>query len=205
MRQDRRFNAGEAVTSRHVARLLSGAFDWLLTVDPHLHRYAALGEIYTIPARTVHAAPLLSAWIRQHVADPVIVGPDAESEQWVAAVAADADAPYAVLEKVRRGDRDVAITLGNVTPWKNRTPVLVDDIISSGRTMIEAARLLRADGWKPPICLAVHGIFADRSDELLAAAGARVVTANTIPHATSRIDVSGLLARELQELVGEPP
>src|SRR6185503_12811188 len=82
MRQDRRFNPGEAVTSRYVAKLISGAFDWLVTVDPHLHRYGALGEIYTIPTRAIHAAPLMSDWIRRNVPDPLIVGPDSESEQW---------------------------------------------------------------------------------------------------------------------------
>jgi ribose-phosphate pyrophosphokinase len=51
MRQDRRFKPGEAVTSREVARLLSDAFDWLVTVDPHLHRYGSLVEIYRIPTR----------------------------------------------------------------------------------------------------------------------------------------------------------
>ncbi|WP_164119514.1 ribose-phosphate pyrophosphokinase-like domain-containing protein, partial [Stenotrophomonas maltophilia] len=49
MRQDRRFNPGEAVTSRQMAHLVSGAFDWMVTVDPHLHRYSDLSEIYSIP------------------------------------------------------------------------------------------------------------------------------------------------------------
>jgi ribose-phosphate pyrophosphokinase len=200
MRQDRRFNPGEAVTSRHVAKLISGAFDWLVTVDPHLHRYGALGEIYTIPTRAIHAAPLMSDWIRQNVPDPLIVGPDSESEQWVAAVAGDAAAPFSVLEKVRHGDRDVTITLKDMRMWRDRTPVLVDDIIASGRTMIEAVRLLNHDGWKPSICLAVHGLFADRSDQLLAAEGARVVTSNTVSHPTNRLDVSKLLTPVLREL-----
>jgi ribose-phosphate pyrophosphokinase len=58
MRQDRRFHEGEAVTSRTFARLLSSAFDWLVTVDPHLHRTGSLSEIYSIPAKAVpcHAA-----------------------------------------------------------------------------------------------------------------------------------------------------
>ena len=94
MRQDRRFKPGEAVTSRQIAQLLSNAFDWLVTVDPHLHRYGSLGEIYRIPTRVVHAAPLISEWIRAHVANPLIIGPDSESEQWVSAVAKDAGAPY---------------------------------------------------------------------------------------------------------------
>ena len=50
MRQDVRFRAGEGVTSSYFASLLSGAMDWLVTVDPHLHRRSNLGEIYRIPA-----------------------------------------------------------------------------------------------------------------------------------------------------------
>jgi ribose-phosphate pyrophosphokinase len=64
MRQDQRFKPGEAVTSRQVAHLLSDAFDWLVTVDPHLHRYSSLAEIYRVPARVIHAAPLVSQWTR---------------------------------------------------------------------------------------------------------------------------------------------
>ena len=194
MRQDRRFNPGEAVTSRQVARLLSDAFDWLVTVDPHLHRYGSLADIYSIPTRVVHAAPLISDWIKANVTDPLIIGPDSESEQWVAAVASDAHAPYSVLEKVRRGDRDVEIRLKDLEQWKGRTPVLVDDIISTGRTMIEAVRLLTSQGWPAPVCVAVHGLFADDADVLLARAGARVVTSNSVPHETNAIDIGKALA-----------
>ena len=109
MRQDRRFKPGEAVTSREVARLLSDAVDWMVTIDPHLHRYGSLAEIYRIPTRAVHAAPLISQWIKTNASNPLIIGPDSESQQWVSAVAKAAGAPYAVLRKVRRGDRDVDI------------------------------------------------------------------------------------------------
>lgn len=204
MRQDRRFKPGEAVTSREVARLLSSAFDWLVTVDPHLHRYGSLAEIYRIPTRVVHAAPLISRWIRMHVPNPLIIGPDSESEQWVSAVASDAGAPYTVFEKVRRGDREVEISVKTPHQFDGRTPVLVDDIISSGRTMIEAVHLIRARGASVPVCVAVHGLFADNSDALLAQAGARVVTSNSICHATNGIDVAELLASAARELASLP-
>lgn len=197
MRQDCRFHAGEAVTSRHVAELLSAAFDALLTVDPHLHRYKSLSDIYTLNATAVQAAPLLSAWIAQHTSSAVLIGPDSESEQWVAAVAAAAQTPFTVLEKVRHGDRDVTITVKDAAVLDGRQPVFVDDIISSGRTMLAAIAQVGQRAQAAPICLAVHGLFADRSDELLAQAGARVVTTNTVPHATNMIDVSELLARGL--------
>ena len=204
MRQDRRFNPGEAVTSRQVAQLLSNAFDWLVTVDPHLHRYVSLAEIYRIPTRVVHAAPLISQWIKAHVPNPLIIGPDSESEQWVSAVAKDANAPYTVLEKTRRGDREVEISVRNLHDLDGRTPVIVDDIISSGRTMIEAVRLLIARGATTPVCIAVHGLFADNSDILLAQAGGRVVTSNSIPHDTNGIDTGEVIAASIRELAQVP-
>jgi ribose-phosphate pyrophosphokinase len=205
MRQDRRFTTGEAVTSRQVAHLISEVFDWMVTVDPHLHRFGALGEIYSIPTGVVHAASLISQWIRMNIANPLIIGPDSESEQWVAAVAKDAGAPYCVLEKARHGDRDVRITLKDMNKWKGCTPVLVDDIISSGRTMIEAVRLLTSQGWTSPVCIAVHGLFADNSDVLLVEAGARVVTTNSVRHATNEIDIGRLLAGAIGEVVVVSP
>jgi len=204
MRQDRRFKPGEAVTSRAFARLLSDAFDWLVTTDPHLHRYDSLQDIYAIPTRAVQAAPLISQWIRTRVARPLIIGPDSESEQWVSAVAKDAGAPYAVLDKVRRGDREIEISARNLGALAGRTPVLVDDIISSGRTMIEAVRLIVARGAIAPVCVAIHGVFADDSNTLLAQAGARVVTSNSIPHATNEIDVGEILAGAVRELATAP-
>lgn len=93
MRQDRRFHPGEAITSRSFARLVSSSFDRLVTVDPHLHRYPALSALYTVPADTLHAAPLLADWIAAEVESPLVIGPDEESEQWVAAIAQRIGAP----------------------------------------------------------------------------------------------------------------
>ena len=200
MRQDTRFHPGEAVTSRHVARLLSDALDWVVTVDPHLHRYASLAEIYRIPARAAHAAPLIAQWARNHVADAIIIGPDSESKQWVSEVAKEAGVPFTVLEKRRRGDRDVEISLKNLEIVRDRTPVLVDDIISSGRTMVEAIRALRAHTVREPVCIAVHGLFAEQADKLLTQAGARVVTCNTVLHETNAIDVTPILGSAIRSL-----
>jgi ribose-phosphate pyrophosphokinase len=105
-----------------------------------------------------------------------------------------------VLEKVRHGDRDVEISIKGLHDLGGRTPVFVDDIISSGRTMLEAVRLLRERGAANPVCVAVHGLFADRSDALLAQTGARVVTSNSIPHATNDIDVVDIIAAAIGEL-----
>ena len=200
MRQDRRFQPGEAVTSASFARLLSVQFDWLVTVDPHLHRRRSLGEIYSIPAEVVHAAPLLADWIRAHVAAPLVVGPDAESEQWVRAVAVAVPCPHLVLEKTRHGDNDVAVSaIPSGALRGDRVPVLIDDIISSAHTMIETARQWREAGSAAPICIGVHGVFAAGAYEALQEAGvAGIVTTNSIPHASNGIDLADVLAESIE-------
>lgn len=201
MRQDRRFAEGEGVTSSYFASILSSAFDWLVTVDPHLHRRASLGEIYSIPTEVVHAAPHVAAWIRAHVRQPLLIGPDGESAQWVAAVAEAAGAPSIVLEKVRRGDRDVSVTVPDVERWRDHTPVLVDDIVSTAKTMIETVRHLAHAGLTPPVCIGVHAVFAPGAyQELRAAGAATVVTCNTIMHASNAIDLSAALARATSDV-----
>lgn len=201
MRQDKRFHEGEGITSAYFARALSAAVDRLVTVDPHLHRRKSLAEIYSVPAQAMHAAPLLASWIAGAVERPLLIGPDAESSQWVQAVAADAGAPSVVLQKVRRGDRDVDVSVPEVERWRDHTPVLVDDIVSTGRTLIETIGHLKRAGLKPPVCVAVHGVFAGDAYNALKAAGAgRIVTTNTIRHESNAIDIAALLAEGVRAL-----
>lgn len=146
MRQDRRFHEGEAITSEYFGLLISQFAETLVTVDPHLHRRSSLSEIYGIPSEVVHAANHISDWIKNNVENPILVGPDSESEQWVSVVAKNAGAPFMVLEKIRHGDKDVEVSVPDVENYKNHIPVLVDDIISSARTMIETVQHLKKAG-----------------------------------------------------------
>ncbi len=204
MRQDRRFKDGEALTSTSFAALLSRPLDWLVTVDPHLHRVADLSELYRMPAAAAHAAPLLSAWIAREVPDPVVIGPAEERAPWASEVARAAGAPHTVRRKVRRGDRDAEVTPPDPALLQGRTPVLVDDIVSTARTMIETVGHLRAAGAAAPVCVAVHGVFAEGAhDALLAAGAARVVTTNSIPHVSNAIDVTALLAAAAADLLSQ--
>lgn len=199
MRQDKRFHEGEAVTSNIFAAFLSQHFDSLITVDPHLHRHKAMREIYTIPAEVIHAADAIADWIKIHVEKPVLIGPDEESDQWVSDVAQRADAAYTVLTKTRHGDKDVEVSVPDVDQYKDHTPVLVDDIISTARTMIAAAGHLKAAGMKPPVCIGIHAVFSGDGYESLQAAGAgKIITCNTILHPSNKIDLSYLIAKTLR-------
>ena len=202
MRQDRRFRSGEAVTSVYFARLISECFDALVTVDPHLHRRSALDEIYSIPSIVLHAAPLISNWIRENVENPLLVGPDNESAQWVGAVAEGAGAPHVVLEKTRRVDRDVEVSLPDIEKWRGKTPVLVDDIVSTARTMIETVRHLHENGLRAPVCIGIHAIFAGSAfKDLLAVKVTGIHTCDTIPHPSNTITVLPLLIGAIGQLL----
>jgi ribose-phosphate pyrophosphokinase len=118
------------------------------------------------------------------------------------AVARRIDAPHTVLRKTRHGDRDVEVSVPDLERWHAHTPVLVDDIVSTGRTMIAALHHLAEKGTLPPTCIAVHGIFAGTAyRELLDAGASRVATCNTILHDSNAIDVTGALADAIAERV----
>jgi len=197
MRQDTRFSAGEAITSDYFAKLLSQSLDWLITVDPHLHRHKELQEIYSIPTKVVHATANIVDWLKQNVKNPLLIGPDEESQQWVAAIAQAVDAPYIVLKKVRHSDTDVEISTPDLHAYKKHCPVLIDDIISTARTMVAAVKHLHDANMQAPICIGVHAIFAGDSYKELQRAGAQqIVTCNTIVHPSNGIDLSKIIAQE---------
>ena len=202
MRQDAVFAPGQGVTARHFARLLSGCLDWMVTVDPHLHRILSLSEVYSIPTVVVPAAPVIAQWLAAQVAQPVLIGPDEESEQWVARVAAGVGCPYTVLRKVRSGDRDVAVSLPPAEVLAGRTPVLIDDIISTARTMCAAVSHLKAAGGPAPLCVGVHALFAEDALDALKGAGAgHIVSCDTVQHESNQISMAPALAEAVKRML----
>lgn len=199
MRQDKAFRPGEAITSATFARLLSEAFDWLITLDPHLHRYPDLGSVYSIPAFVASAAEPIADWVRSEIERPLLIGPDEESAQWVERIAGLAGARSTVFRKTRKGDFDVSITAGELAIGE-ATPVIIDDIASSARTMIEAVKRLRRPGERAPVCIAVHPIFAgDAYEQLVAAGPAAVLSTNAVAHPSNAIDIGPALGARLEE------
>jgi ribose-phosphate pyrophosphokinase len=197
MRQDKAFHPGEAVSQSIVGRLLAERFDRVVTVDPHLHRVATLEE--AVPARravALSAARLIGAYFAARTPRPLLLGPDSESEQWVQA-AAGGQLDFAACTKRRSGDRDVRIELPSVD-LRGRPVVLVDDVASTGGTLVECARCALAAGAEHVDAAVTHALLDGESGDRLAAAGIReFVSTDTVPHASNRIGVAGLLAGAL--------
>lgn len=207
MRQDKAFHAGEAVSQKAFCRLLAGAFDKTLTIDPHLHRAKSLDDVFGPGrARAASAATLLADMIMARPADAplVIVGPDEESAQWTSAVASHMKAGWFVMKKERRGDREVEVTFDPKADVTAKSVCLVDDIASSGVTLGEAARTLRARGAARVEAFVVHALMGDDQVEALLRSGIdRIESTDAVRHKTNSGEVAPLLARELKAMLGE--
>jgi ribose-phosphate pyrophosphokinase len=201
MRQDAAFRDGEAVSQRIVGRFLARYFDHLVTVDPHLHRTAALADaLPTKQAVALTAAPLVGPLVRARLRAPLVIGPDLESSQWVEAVAQAADCPFGVGEKQRHGDHDVSVALPELH-LEGREVVLVDDVASTGRTLAAAARACLVRRAASVSAVVTHALFfGDALDTVRQAGIAAVWSTDSVPHPTNAVALADLLAEAVRGL-----
>ena len=200
MRQDKAFHPGEAVSQKVIGGLLASHFDALLTVDPHLHRVATLAEaIPGISAISLSAAPLLTALIDAGD-NPIIIGPDSESRQWTEAIARPLGLETLVATKQRLSDRQVSLTIPDVEHARGRRAIIVDDMISSGRTLVEASKLLRQAGATSIEAIATHCLAHPDDLAFMAAHGiARIASSDSIDGPTSKAALAPLIAHAMRD------
>lgn len=199
LRQDMRFHRGEAVSQGIAAGLIEKYFDSVFIIDPHLHRKNSLKEIFRIKSVKLSANRLIADFIKSNIKNPVAIGPDEESYKWARNVAGILGIGSRIMEKKRYSSYHVQVKLNKPVDLRNKSAVIVDDIISTGHTIMEAAKILKKLGAKNVYCICVHGIFVNDALSKLRKAGIKVVSTNTIPNKAARIDVSGLIALALKE------
>jgi ribose-phosphate pyrophosphokinase len=206
MRQDAAFHEGEAISQRVVGRLLAETVDRVITVDAHLHRTKTIEEVFPgIEAVDLSAMPAIADFLRAAGIGPatVVVGPDAESEPWVRDLAGRLALAHAVARKTRRGDRSVEIAFADPTLFKGRPALLVDDIVSSGGTLIACAKALTAAGATTIDAVITHALFAPELVGSLFEAGIRSIkSTDSVPHPTNAIALDGILADALRKEMG---
>ena len=198
MRQDKRFHKGEAVSQTIIAGLIDKYFDAVYLMDPHLHRENKLDNVFKIISKKLTANSLIADYIKKHIKNPVIIGPDEESYKWARNVAEMLGAESRILKKKRYSSYHVEVKLNKKIGLKGKNAVIVDDIVSTGHTILETAKILRKLGAKKIYCICVHGLFANDALNKLRKAGINVVSTNTIPSKVSKIDVSGVIADYLK-------
>jgi ribose-phosphate pyrophosphokinase len=198
MRQDAAFHPGEAVSQKIVGNFLASLFDTVITVDPHLHRTGEL-QLAVPSARSlaVATAPLLAPFFSRRVDHPILIGPDEEAEQWVRPAAGE-HYQWTVCRKTRTGDREVEIALPGVDV-RGRDVVLIDDIASTGRTLVQTAYGLWEAGAANIDVFVTHPVFiGDAVDALRATGVGSIWSSDTVPHPTNAISVVPLLATALR-------
>ena len=202
-RQDSRFNPGEAVSFRTVTKLIEDVgTSELFSVDMHQHRVERASDLFRIPVHNLTAAPLLAEYVKLHALPdkPVVVGPDEESEQWASAAAKVIGADHDVLKKKRLGDEKVEITT-RALAVHGRDVLLIDDIISTGGTIVEATKALKGQGARRIIVACTHPILAHDALARIYGSGAEIVVGtDTVPSPISYVSVAPLIAEAISKL-----
>ncbi len=201
MRQDMAFHVGEAVSQKVVGQVLAAAFDRFIAVDPHLHRTHNLGDVFGgKPALALTGAHVMATHIGQSfVPGALIVGPDQESAPLVRNVAARLGVEWFVATKQRLGDRLVQIALPAGVSVHGRAVVIVDDVISSGRTVVDLVEKLTAGGAGTIGVCATHALFDDGAAAAMKTAGVMsIASCDGVPHASNRISLVQVIADGLR-------
>lgn len=198
MRQDIANQPGEAVSQRIIGKLLAGLFDDVITVDPHLHRISSLNQAIPIKnAISLTAADEIGRFLKQKLKRALLLGPDSESEQWVAAIAHKIGFDYVIADKKRHGDKQVEISLPS-KDYSKVPIVIIDDMASTGRTLAGAARLLQAAGSKNVYAVVTHALFCGDAEAHIRQAGIQSLwSTDSINHPTSCIELDTLLAKAI--------
>lgn len=202
LRQDKEFRTGECVSIKSVADYIDSCIDEIFIIDPHLHRKNTLNDIFKIKSYKLSANRLIANYIITNLKNPILIGPDFESYKWAKESANFIGSESIILEKRRCSPRKVKISHDeNLEIIKNRTVVIVDDIISTGNTLLETIKLLKKYAPKSITCIGVHGIFTENALKKIQKTRVKVVSCNSIPTKVSKIDLSVMITDELKKKI----
>jgi ribose-phosphate pyrophosphokinase len=203
MRQDAAFYVGEAISQQVVGAFLATLFDDIVTVDPHLHRTTDLAvALPGCNSVSLAAAGTLADFLIDNP-DPnrVLVGPDAESRQWVESLAQRAGHPFAIASKERFGDHEVKVAVPEFD-LRGRNVLLVDDVVSTGRTLADAAQGVLQMGAARVDAMVTHPLLAGHSEQVLERAGIKsIFSTDSITHMSNTVRLAPLIADGVRSLL----
>jgi ribose-phosphate pyrophosphokinase len=207
-RQDGRFNPGEAFSLKTVVNLIQGVgTDEVFTIDLHLHRIESISKVFKIPSTNLTVVPDLARYVKQNLKlrNPAVVGPDEEAEQWAKVAAKELSADYDVLEKHRvSASEDKEFGEVDIKPreltMKGRDVLIVDDIISTGGTIVKAMDILKKNGANKIYVATCHAVLVEGALMKIYEAGAElVIGTDTIPSPISYVSAAPAVARAVKK------
>jgi len=191
-RQDKAFKPGELDSARTIAKLLKASnVSYVITCDLHFQRKEGKFDLFGIPAYNVAASDLLVAKAREEYGEVTVITPDLGSAEQAKAVGGK------TLSKKRITSFEVDIS-GEMEA-KGKKVVILDDMVTTGGTMIKALDLAKQKGASRAIAAFTHAAFAGEAKERLKAAADSIIATDTIPSEYSKVTVSGKLAEAIKK------
>lgn len=202
-RQDERFKPGEAISLKTVSRLIESAgADYIFTIDSHRHRVVEQDDLTTVPLEDLTAMAELAKHVnsKYELTNPAVIGPDAEAGAWAKTAAEALSVDYDALEKKRFDAETVEIKPRHLD-LKGRDVLIVDDIISTGNTIIKAIDVLKKNGAKDIYVACTHPLLVLNALVRIYQAGALdVVGTDTVRSAISHVSVAPVIANAIKKI-----
>ena len=197
-RQDREFLPGEIVTMKVLGKLFKSAgASKIIVVDIH----SSIGlKHFSIKTKNVTAIPDLVGFFKKlSLKNPLVVSPDQGGKERAKKFAKEFNSDYIALEKTRdKKTGKVKIKTKNLEEVENRDLILVDDIISTGGSIIKATQFLKKQKCKRIYVACTHALLMNNAEKKIKKAGiTSIISTNTIPGKTSKVDISKTIAKAI--------
>ena len=197
-RQDREFLPGEVVTMKVLGKLFKGAgASKIIAVDIH----SMIGfKHFSIKTKNVSAIPELVRYVKKlSLKNPLVVSPDQGGKDRAKAFAKELGSEHIALEKKRdRKTGKVQIKTKNLDEVANRNLILIDDMISTGGSIVKATQFLKKQKCKKVYVACTHALLMNDAEKRIRKAGVtKIISANTIPGKTSIVDISNTIAKAI--------
>ena len=197
-RQDRQFLSGEVVTMSIIARMIQAAgAKKVVAVD--IHSKTALNH-FKIPKENVSAIPELAKYFKKmKLKNALVVSPDMGGSLRAKKFASLLNIDFIALKKSRNRNTGKILIQSSKVNVHGKNLILVDDIISTGGSIIKAAQFLKRQKCKRIFVACTHGLFVEDAEKKIKKAGvSQIISTNTIPRSTSKVDVSGVIVESIQ-------
>ena len=197
-RQDREFLGGEIVTISVIGKLLKAAgVKKILTVD--IHSKLALKELKISSENISAMEELVKHFKKMKMKDPLVVSPDMGGQERAEKFASLLKTEFIALKKHRDRRTGKVNILSEKVNVKNRDLILVDDMISTGGSIVKATQFLKKQKCGRVFVACTHALLVNNATKKIKSAGvSQIISTNTIPGGSAKVDVSRVISDALK-------